>query len=152
MLAFLKKAKTPLLPLHINEAIVEAIKQAELLTSGEIRVFIESKCRFLDPLNRAKEVFTTLKMDKTENKNGVLIYLAIKDKQMAIYGDEGIHEKLGYTFWKNELSKMQNDFRNNNMSSGLVQIILEVGNALKTHFPYHNEDKNELPDAIVFGK
>jgi uncharacterized membrane protein len=150
--SFLNKEPKPLIPAETNEAVVAAIKKAELSTSGEIRVYIETKCKFVDPLDRAKEVFITLKMEKTVNRNAVLIYLAIKDQQMAIFADEGIHQKMGVEFWKAEIEKMKLDFRQSKMTNGLLTVIEDIGNSLKDNFPYHNEDKNELPDTIVFGK
>jgi len=82
-----------------NQQIVAAIGQAERQTSGEIRVFVESRCRFVNPLDRAAEVFTGLKMDQTAQRNAVLVYVALKDRQLALYGDKGIHEKVGDAFW-----------------------------------------------------
>ena len=78
-----------------KQQLVEAINQAEQRTSGEVRVFIESKCRFVDALDRAQEIFFKLKMQETEQRNATLIYVAVKDRQAAVYGDEGIHVKVG---------------------------------------------------------
>src|SRR5450432_2413541 len=82
-----------------NEKIVQAIRDAEKLTSGEIRVFVEHKCRFMDAMDRALEIFANLKMEQTEGRNAVLLYIALKDRQLAVYGDKGIHEKTGEEFW-----------------------------------------------------
>ena len=82
-----------------NERIVASIRQAEQATSGEIRVYIESHCRFVDPLDRAAELFFGLKMEKTEQRNAVLVYIALKDHQFALFGDEGIHQKVGTEYW-----------------------------------------------------
>ena len=87
--------------------IQTAISEAEKRTSGEIRVFVESNCRFVDALDRAAELFYSLKMDKTIARNGVLIYIAMKDRQLAIFADEGIHQKAGEGFWKEEIKKIQ---------------------------------------------
>lgn len=136
-----------------NERIVNAIRQAEQATSGEIRVYIESHCRFVDPLDRAIELFFGLKMEKTEQRNGVLIYIALKDRQLAIFGDEGIHQKVGTAFWHKEVGNMLNAFNAAHFADGIVNIVTEVGNALREHFPYDAAtDRNELPDEIVFGK
>jgi uncharacterized membrane protein len=136
-----------------KEAILAAIKNAEERTSGEVRVFIESKCRFVDPLDRAKEVFFELKMDQTIERNGTLIYVAIKDRQAAIYGDIGIHQKVGQKYWEDELKKMFLHFKHEHLADGLCQCISDLGEALHYYFPYNSEtDKNELPDDIVFGK
>jgi uncharacterized membrane protein len=135
-----------------KEQIVAAIRQAEKRTSGEVRVFVESRCRFMNPLNRAAEIFFGLKMDKTDDRNGVLVYIAIKDKQLAVFGDEGIHQRVGEKFWQTEVEKMIELFKGQNYGDGLAGIVTEIGNALHQHFPYTDDDKNELPDNIVFGK
>ena len=83
-----------------NEKIVQSIRDAEKCTSGEVRVFVESKCKFLDPLDRALEIFADLKMENTEDRNAVLVYVALKDRQLAVYADKGIHEKVGDQFWQ----------------------------------------------------
>lgn len=135
-----------------NEAIVNAIRAAEKRTSGEIRVFVESRCSFVDPVDRAVEIFFGLKMDKTEDRNGVVLYIAMKDHQLAVFGDKGIHDKVGTEFWNKEVNKMLSSFSRENYTDGIVQIITEIGDTLVSNFPYENEDRNELPDDIVFGR
>lgn len=136
-----------------REKIVAAIKEAETRTSGEIRVHIENHCRFVDPLLRAAEVFINLKMEATVLRNGVLIYVALKDRQLAIYADEGIYQKAGSEFWKNEVEIMLSEFRQYHYAQGLIEVILQIGEVLSQHFPYDEKiDKNELPDEIAFGE
>ncbi len=136
-----------------KQQIVNAIQQAERRTSGEVRVFIENRCRFVDPLRRAHELFGGLKMYETDAHNGVLVYVAMKDRQLAIYGDDGIHQRVGTGFWNEEVQKMLQHFNRNNYAEGIAQIVTEIGEALTQHFPYDEKgDKNELPDDIVFGK
>jgi len=136
-----------------HQHIVEAVRAAEKETSGEVRVFVESRCRFVDPLDRAAELFFGLKMDQTAERNGVLVYVAIKDRQLAILGDEGIHQKVGNEFWQKEVKKMIVEFNKENFAEGIAKVVLDIGQALKTNFPYKGEsDKNELPDDIVFGR
>lgn len=135
-----------------HQSVVEAIRKAEKRTSGEIRVFIESRCSYVDPINRAAEIFFGLKMEQTEDRNGVLLYVAMKDRQMAIFGDKGIHEKVGTEFWNGEVKKIISEFRKAHYAAGIVNIVIEIGEALVSHFPYENEDRNELPDDIVFGR
>ncbi len=133
--------------------IVAAIREAEQQTSGEIRVYVESRCRFVDPLDRAAEVFTILKMEKTAAQNAVLIYLAVKDRQLAIFGDQGIHEKVGDRFWAEEINTILSEFRQDNYAEAIAHVVLDIGSALKQHFPYDRQtDINELPDEIVFGR
>ena len=133
-------------------SIVQAIRDQERRTSGEIRVFVESRCKYVDPVERAREVFAKLAMQKTEHHNGVVIYIAVKDHQLAVFGDEGIHQKLGTDFWNAAVKKMLTEFNVSRFADGIIQIITDIGNALYIHFPYDRSDKNELPDDIVFGR
>lgn len=136
-----------------NEKIVAAIRDAEKCTSGEVRVFVESKCKFIDPLDRAVEIFSELKMQNTQDHNAVLLYVALKDRQLAVYADSGIHEKVGDQFWKEVVNKILSHFNKKNYAEGISQCIKEIGEALQENFPYNkDEDKNELPDEIIFGK
>lgn len=136
-----------------NEKIVQAIRQAEMNTSGEIRIFIENKCRYIDAMDRALEVFSGLKMEQTEARNAVLLYIALKDHQLAVYGDRGIHEKVGAEFWSGAVVKILGHFNHEDYAGGISNCITEIGNSLKQHFPYNKTtDKNELPDDIIFGK
>lgn len=131
---------------------MEAVRQAELRTSGEVRVYIESRCRFVDAIDRAAEVFWNLKMDQTALRNGTLVYVAIKDHQAAVFGDEGIHQKVGTAFWQTEVAKMMGHFRQGHIPDGIIAVVKDIGEALSQHFPYDAAtDKNELPDDIVFG-
>ncbi|MDO6429663.1 TPM domain-containing protein [Flavitalea sp. BT771] len=133
--------------------IVTAIAEAEKCTSGEIRVYVESRCRYVDPLDRAAEIFTGLKMEETAARNAVLLYVALKDRQLAILGDKGIHEKVGSAFWNKEVQLILSQFNKSNYAEGIARVVGEVGEALRTHFPYDKDtDTNELPDDIVFGK
>ena len=136
-----------------NEKIVESIRSAERSTSGEVRVFIESKCKFIDPFDRALEIFDELKMENTEDRNAVLLYVALKDRQLAVYADKGIHEKVGDQFWQDVMKKILSHFNKENYADGISQCIKEIGEALQQNFPYNSDtDKNELPDEIIFGK
>jgi uncharacterized membrane protein len=136
-----------------KQQIVTAIGEAEKCTSGEIRVYVESRCRYVDPLDRAVEIFTGLKMEQTAARNAVLLYVALKDRQLAILGDKGIHEKVGSAFWNKEVQLILSQFNKANYAEGIARVVEEVGEALRTHFPYDRDtDTNELPDDIVFGK
>ncbi|MFO8023356.1 MAG: TPM domain-containing protein, partial [Perlabentimonas sp.] len=131
--------------------IVKAIKEAELNTSGEIRVHIENKCKG-NVLDRAADVFATLKMHETELRNGVLFYLALKDKQFAVLGDAGINAVVPDNFWDSVKEVMVEQFAKDNLTLGLVKGIEQAGEKLKEHFPYQSDDVNELSDDISFGK
>ena len=136
-----------------KQQLVEAIQKAEQRTSGEVRVFIESRCRFVNALDRAQEIFFQLKMNETELRNATLIYVAIKDKQAAVFGDEGIHQKVGTQYWNRLVSDMLRQFNKDNYAEGIGSCVIKIGEALQQHFPYDKDtDKNELPDTIVFGR
>ena len=135
-----------------KKVIVLAIENAEQRTSGEVRIFIENHCSYVDPVRRAKEVFQELKMYQTKARNGVLVYIAMKDKQLAVFGDEGIHAKVGNTFWNAEVHKMLTNFNKSNYTTGIVEIIHSIGEALVANFPFNKQnDQNELSNDIVFG-
>lgn len=135
-----------------KESILQAIRNAEQKTSGEVRVYVESHCRFVDPLDRAAEIFWGLKMDMTQDRNGVLVYVAMRDHQFAVLADQGIHEKVGQEFWNKEVALMTQHFKAAHPAEAIVQVVNDVGAALHTHFPYDRDtDKNELPDDIIFG-
>ncbi len=133
--------------------IVEAIRIAERETSGEIRFYVESKNPFMDPIDRAAEIFFQLKMQNTQHRNGVLLYIAMKDHELALFGDEGIYNKVGKEYWDNAVKDMIAKFKGENIVTGIEQCILQVGQTLKETFPYEaNTDKNELPDDLIFGR
>jgi len=132
--------------------ILDAIAKAEQRTSGEIRLFVESKCRFVDAVDRAREIFLQLRMTETKQRNGTLIYVAVDDHQAAVFGDEGIHQKVGQSYWEAEVSKMMIHFKHEHLAEGICECINDIGKALEYYFPYDSAtDKNELPDEIVFG-
>jgi len=134
-----------------KEDITLAIKNAELDTSGEIRVHVENTC-IGDVKDQAAYFFEKLEMHKTEQRNGVLFYLAIKNRKFAILGDAGINKVVPEDFWDDIRDHMLNHFRENNFTEGLVEGIMMAGQQLKEHFPYQTDDVNELPDEISFGK
>ncbi|MEI7981242.1 MAG: TPM domain-containing protein [Bacteroidota bacterium] len=134
-----------------QEEIKEAIMSAELDTSGEIRVHVENSCSG-DVMDRTAFVFKQLGMNKTALRNGVLIYLAIKNRRFAIIGDKGIHAVVPENFWDDIKSDMLEHFRNDRFKDGLVQAILNAGIHLKKNFPRAKNDINELSDEISFGK
>jgi uncharacterized membrane protein len=132
-------------------AIMEAIATAEKNTSGEIRVHIENSFKG-DVLDQASYIFKSLNMHRTEQRNGVLIYLALKNRQFAVIGDTGINLKVPEGFWNGVKELMAGHFREGRFSDGLVSGIQLAGVMLKEHFPYQREDQNELSDEISFGK
>jgi len=145
--------KKPFFTAEEQAQIVAAIGASEKQTSGEIRLFVESHCKFVDPLDRAAEAFFKLKMDATKQRNAVLVYVAMKDRQLAVFGDKGIHEKVGDAFWNEKVKKILSHFNKEDYVGGLEKMISEIGEALCINFPYDKDtDTNELPDDIVFGR
>lgn len=136
-----------------KQRIVDAVRNAERMTSGEVRVFVESRCSYIDAIDRVTELFYKFKMDRTESRNGVLVYVAMKDRQLAVFGDVNIHNKVGAEYWSAEVKKMLSNFNRNNYTEGICEVVKDIGETLTAHFPFNNEkDKNELPDDILFGK
>ncbi len=134
-----------------KESVKKAVAEAELNTSGEIRVHIEGTCAG-NVLDRAAYVFEKLAMHKTEQRNGVLFYLAVKDRKFAILGDAGINKVTPGNFWENIKETMSGYFKENKFAEGLIKGIKMAGEKLKAHFPYKEDDINELPDDISFGQ
>jgi uncharacterized membrane protein len=133
-----------------EENVVEAIRVAEENTSGEIRIHIEKQTS-IAPIDRALEVFNMLEMQNTKDRNGVIIYVATESKQFAIYGDQGINEKVAEDFWNSTKDIMLNHFKNGNYKLALVEGILNAGAQLKSHFPHQNDDVNELSNEMSKG-
>lgn len=135
-----------------EQLIVQAIRDAERSTSGEVRVYVESRCSYVDALDRAVELFAEMGMQATRERNAVLVYVAVKDHQLAVFGDEGIHQKVGPDYWNTEVLKMIRDFNRENYAVGIAGCVEDIGQALQEHFPYTDKDTNELSDEIHFGR
>ncbi|TYB75813.1 TPM domain-containing protein [Bizionia myxarmorum] len=133
-----------------EQAIIDAIRDAEKNTSGEIRVHMEKTAK-IDVFDRAMEVFHHLKMDNTKLQNGVLIYVAVEDKTFVIFGDKGINDVVSDDFWDTTRNAIQLQFKQGNFKQGLVDGILIAGKALQTFFPWDKHDTNELPNTISKG-
>lgn len=134
-----------------EKRILQAIKQAELTTSGEIRVHIDKWCK-TDPVFKAQNIFGHLEMDQTKLRNGVLIYVALKEHKFAIVGDIEIDNKVGSHFWESTKEKMKTKFKSGDVINGICDGIQEAGIQLQKFFPYDRKtDINELPDEISYG-
>ena len=133
-----------------EQEIVEAIRVAEKETSGEIRVHLEKKTS-IDAFDRAMEVFHQLKMNETQLRNGVLIYVAVKDKTFVICGDKGINDVVTADFWDTTKDIMATHFKNSNFKQGLVEGILKAGEQLKKYFPWEEGNTDELSNEISKG-
>ena len=132
-----------------DQRVVEAIRQAERNTSGEIKVHIENRCKG-DVEQRSLFIFDKLKLNETQLRNGVLIYLAIKDHKFAILGDKGINDVVEDNFWNDVKDLMLNQFKAGHFADGLEQGIMRCGEKLKAYFPYQSDDINEIPDDISY--
>jgi len=130
-----------------EQEIVQAIVEAEKNTSGEVRVHIENHSN-KTPLERAQEVFFELKMEATNDRNGVLFYVSVTDKKFAIIGDKGINDLVAPDFWNATKEIVLNHFKQGAFKQGLVEGILSAGNQLKAYFPYQSDDENELSNEI----
>lgn len=133
-----------------EQEIVEAIQIAEKNTSGEIRVHIEATAN-KEVYDRAIEVFDLLEMNATKDRNGVLLYVAVVDKKFVIYGDEGINHIVGQDFWDTTKDVIQQHFKKQDFKQGIVEGVLAAGEALKKHFPWQEDDENELSNEISKG-
>jgi len=134
-----------------HDRIVEAIREAEMKTSGEIRVLIQRGKLKSDPLVAAQRKFHRLDMHKTRERNAVLIFVAPRAHKFAVIGDKAIHEKCGDVFWQRITENMRMHFQNEKFSHALVEAIKEIGKVLAAHFPKTSTNANELPNDIVQG-
>ncbi len=130
--------------------LIQAIGNAEMETSGEIRLHLENHCHG-EVLDRSALIFEKLKMHETELRNGVLFYLAVKDRKFAIIGDKGINAVVPKNFWDNIKENMAIHFKQGEFTEGLVEGMENAGKQLKEHFPRQTDDVNELSDEISFG-
>lgn len=133
-----------------TKQLIRAIQAAELRTSGEIRIHIESSCD--DPVERANQVFCELGMDRTVERNGILFYLATDSRLFAVLGDAGIDEHVDTGFWEDIRDAALGRFRQGEFLAGLIDGIRTAGESLAKYFPRRADDANELPDDISIGK
>jgi uncharacterized membrane protein len=134
-----------------HDRIVKAIKDAEAKTSGQIRVFLQRGKFEEDALERAQKKFLQLGMEKTRERNGVLIFVAPRAQKFAVIGDEGVHQKCGEKFWADLVTRMREHFLREDFTQALVEGITATGELLASHFPKTGPTTNELPDDIVEG-
>src|SRR5207302_6807427 len=132
-----------------HDRIVQAIRDAEAKTSGEIRVYIQRGKLAGDPLTAAQKKFRRLGMHRTADRNAVLIFIAPRAHKFAVVGDKAIHEKCGDEFWQRVVDEMRAHFQNEKFSHALVETIQEIGKVLASHFPKTATNRNELPDEIA---
>jgi uncharacterized membrane protein len=131
-----------------EDEVITAIRQAESKTSGEIRVFVSHK-EVQDALVAAQTQFERMKMQRTRDRNGVLIFVAPRTRQFAVVGDAGIHSRCGPEFWNEVASQMSERFQQGAFTAGIVHAIHRAGSLLAHHFPRRPDDENELPDQVM---
>ena len=131
-----------------HDDVVAAIRAAEQRTSGQIRVFISHK-PVEDPVAAAQAAFMRLGMEKTRDRNAVMIFLAPRTHKFAVIGDAGVHEKCGDAFWSELARAMTEHFRKSEFTRGILHGVQTAGALLAQHFPRRPDDRNELPDSIA---
>ncbi len=141
--------KKRLLSSDDDARLIKAIQLAEAKTSGEIRVHVEKTCAG-DPLIECKKHFEKLNMQQTKDRNGILFFLAIDSKSFAVWGDEGIHQKVSDEFWKSITDCAIEYFKQNDYVTGIEKAVDLCGEKLKLHFPLESDDKNELSNTISY--
>jgi uncharacterized membrane protein len=134
-----------------HDRIVAAIKTAETTTSGQIRVFLQRGTFEEDALERAQKKFIQLGMQKTAERNAVLIFVAPRMQKFAVVGDEGVHEKCGEKFWQELVARMREHFLREDFTEALLEAVEAAGALLAKHFPKTGDSKNELPDDVIEG-
>jgi uncharacterized membrane protein len=132
-----------------HDRIVQAIREGESKTSGEIRVYVQRGKLNADPLIVAQKKFQRLQMHKTQERNAVLIFVAPREHKFAVVGDKAIHEKCGDEFWQRVVEGMRTHFQNEKFSHALIEAINEIGKLLAAHFPETSANINELPDDVI---
>ncbi len=133
-----------------KQLIQNTIALAEKNTSGEIRIHIDKSCKN-DPTKQAIYIFEKLNMHSTELKNGILIYLAVKERKLAVIGDKGINDVVNEDFWIDIKDILVSNFQKGDFTNGLILGIEKCGEKLSHYFPHLENDKNELSNEISFG-
>jgi len=132
------------------EAIARAVAEAERATSAEIRIHLDHRCPG-DPMARAVALFERLGMHRTAERNGVLIYLAIASRKLAVIGDRAIHARVGDEYWRRVVDAMVGHLREERPRDGLVDAVRELAAVLQAHFPRRPDDDNELSNEVSLG-
>ena len=134
-----------------HDAIVQAIRDAESKTSGEIRVFIQRGKMKGDALVAARNRFHRLGLHKNAHHNDVLIWIAPRAHKFAVIGDEAIHQKCGHELWVRLVDKMRDHFRHENFTQALIDAIHDIGASLASHFPRASGSAGREPDEVIEG-
>src|SRR5690554_1121800 len=137
--------------LQEQDEIVALIQDVELKSSCEIRVHIDDELKG-EASKRAQSVFKNLKMHKTAERNGVLLYVSLQPKSFYILGDKGIHQMVDESFWEKITQEVIEKFKEKQFAEGVKNAIERCGEQLKHFFPYQEDDVNELPDEVSFNE
>jgi len=117
-----------------HDRIVAAIRDSELKTTGEIRVSISPK-HTDDAVAAARKEFVRLGLNRSPERNSVLIFVAPRARQFAVIGDEAVHAKCGDEFWRQLADAMSGYFRKSEFTPGILHGVQKAGELLATHFP-----------------
>jgi uncharacterized membrane protein len=131
------------------DRIASKIAGAEKMTSAEIRLVITEECR-TDIKREALRIFKKNRLHKTARRNTMLILVAASKRQFLLYGDRGIHERVGQDFWDEARDAMLNHFKNEKFGDGLCAGIHLIGEKLADIFPYGLYDDNEISNGVAF--
>jgi uncharacterized membrane protein len=129
------------------DAVAAAVTAAEARTAAEIRVHLDHSCPG-EPMARAVAIFERLGMHRTDLRAGVLVYVAVTDRKLAVIGDAGIHTCVGQTYWDGLVARVLAHLRQERPREGLVDAVRAIGDALAAHFPRRPDDRNELSDRV----
>jgi uncharacterized membrane protein len=132
-----------------QEKIVDAIRAAERVTAGEVKVHVEARCPGGDAYKRAADLFARLGLTKTRDRNAVLIYVATRDRKFSILGDSGIHEEVGSAFWSDAVQRMKVAFARGAFGEGIAGAVQSVGQRMAKKFPRKADDVNEIDNEIT---
>ena len=151
ILVTMKKSTNPKKFLSEAESakINSIIKKAESMTSGEIKLVIARHC-WSKIESKAAKIFRELGLDKTKERNCVLILFIVTNREFLIHGDHGIHERVGQGFWNDIRDKMVAAFRQDEFGEGISQGVFLIGEKLSRYFPYQRDDIDEISDEIIY--
>lgn len=128
-----------------QKTIVACISETESATMAEIRVRIERRCEG-EPLERCRALLQDLGITHTRGRTGVLIYLSLEDRRVAIYGDAAVHSVIGDDGWTKACAQLQDRFKQGNFAAAICETIRQLAPILSKHFPPSADNPNELPD------
>ncbi|MBI3788075.1 MAG: TPM domain-containing protein [Ignavibacteriales bacterium] len=135
------------------EAIAGAIAEIEKTTSGELRVEIRQKRHRNEKLLTIEQIarreFFHLGMGKTHERNGVLLFLLLEERQFYILADEHIHKKVTPDHWQEIANSMSAKFSQQQFRDGIIEAVRAAGKVLAAHYPHKADDKNELSNDVV---